>query len=437
MREAFLLEKPLNNHIIGLKCKECGRRYPETALHVCEFCFGPLEVEYDYAVVRGRVSRATIEAGPRSMWRYKAFLPVQPDDQPVDIGAGLTPLVKAKNLADALGLRNLYLKNDCVNPTYSFKDRPVSVAATKALEFGFEVLSCASTGNLAGAVAAHAARAGVRSYIFVPANLESGKILGAAVYDPVLVAVDGNYDQVNRLCSEIADRYHWAFVNINMRPYYAEGSKTLAFEVAEQLGWRAPDHVVVPVASGSMFSKIWKGFQELSTVGLIDGRLPRMSAAQALGCSPIATAYFNNTLNVKPVIPDTIAKSLAIGNPADGYYDLQIIKESAGAAEVATDQEIVDGIKLLAQTEGIFAETAGGVTIACLKKLIAAGKVGRDELTVAYITGNGLKTQEAVQEHLTPSLQVGPTLGSFEEQLARREPGVRNHAGELAGVASS
>jgi threonine synthase len=409
------------NHIIGLKCKECGRPYPETALHVCEFCFGPLEVEYDYEVVRQRASREVIAAGPRSMWRYKAFLPVQPDDQPVDIGAGLTPLLKANNLARALGLDRLYLKNDCVNPTYSFKDRPVSVAATKALEFGFEILSCASTGNLAGAVAAHAARAGVKSYIFIPANLEAGKVVGAAIYDPVLVSVDGNYDQVNRLCSEVADRHHWAFVNINMRPYYSEGSKTLAYEVAEQLDWRAPDHVVVPVASGSMFSKIWKGFREFAAVGLIPDHMPRMSVAQALGCSPVATAYFNNTFNVRPVIPDTIAKSLAIGNPADGYYDLKIIQESNGAAEVATDQEIVDGIKLLAQTEGIFAETAGGVTIACLKKLVASGKVRRDELTVAYITGNGLKTQEAVSEHLSPSMHVGPTLGSFEDALAARE----------------
>lgn len=425
-RGFFIGGNQLINHIIGLKCKECGRRYPETALHVCEFCFGPLEVEYDYEVVRQRVSRESIAAGPRGLWRYKDFLPVQPDDQPVDIGAGLTPLVRAKNLAEALGLENLYLKNDCVNPTYSFKDRPVSVAATKAIEFGFEVLSCASTGNLAGAVAAHAARAGVDSYIFVPSNLEAGKIVGAAIYDPVLVAVDGNYDQVNRLCSEIADRYHWAFVNINMRPYYAEGSKTLGFEVAEQLGWRAPDHVVVPVASGSMFTKIWKGFQEFAAVGLIPERLPRMSVAQALGCSPVATAYFNETLNVRPVIPDTIAKSLAIGNPADGYYDLKIVKESGGAAEVATDQEIVDGIKLLAQTEGIFAETAGGVTIACLKKLAASGKIRRDELTVAYITGNGLKTQEAVAEHLTPSMHVGPTLSSFEEALALREPQLVN-----------
>ncbi|HLG74028.1 MAG TPA: threonine synthase, partial [Chloroflexota bacterium] len=386
------------------------------------FCFGPLEVEYDYDVIRQRVSREAIESGPRGLWRYKAFLPVQAEDQPVDIGAGLTPLVRAKNLAESLGLRNLYLKNDCVNPTYSFKDRPVTVASTKALEFGFEVLSCASTGNLAGAVAAHAARAGIKSYIFIPANLEMGKVVGAAIYDPVLVAVDGNYDQVNRLCSEIADRYRWAFVNINMRPYYAEGSKTLAYEVAEQLGWRAPDHVVVPVASGSMFSKIWKGFQEFATVGLIPERLPRMSVAQALGCSPVATAYFNDTLNVRPVIPDTIAKSLAIGNPADGYYDLKIIKQSGGAAEVATDQEIVDGIKLLAQTEGIFAETAGGVTIACLKKLVESGKIDPDELTVAYITGNGLKTQEAVADQLAPSMCVGPTLTSFEEALAAREP---------------
>src|SRR5579883_3442546 len=268
----------------------------------------------------------------------------------------------------------------------------------------------------------HAARAGIKSYIFIPANLEMGKVVGAAIYDPVLVAVDGNYDQVNRLCSEIADRYRWAFVNINMRPYYAEGSKTLAYEVAEQLGWRAPDHVVVPVASGSMFTKIWKGFQEFATVGLIPERLPRMSVAQALGCSPVATAYFNDTLNVRPVIPDTIAKSLAIGNPADGYYDLKIIKQSGGAAEVATDQEIVDGIKLLAQTEGIFAETAGGVTIACLKKLVESGKIDPDELTVAYITGNGLKTQEAVADQLAPSMCVGPTLTSFEEALAAREP---------------
>ncbi len=418
------------NHIVGLKCKECARRYPETALHVCEFCFGPLEVEYDYEVICQRASRKAIEAGPRSMWRYKDFLPVQPDDQLVDIGAGLTPLVRSKNLAEALGLDQLYLKNDCVNPTYSFKDRPVSVAATKALEFGFEILSCASTGNLAGAVAAHAARAGVRSFIFVPSNLEAGKILGAAIYDPVLVAVDGNYDQVNRLCSEIADRYHWAFVNINMRPYYAEGSKTLAFEVAEQLGWRAPDHVVVPVASGSMFTKIWKGFQELAKTELLPERLPRMSVAQALGCSPIATAYFNGTFNVKPVIPDTIAKSLAIGNPADGYYDLKIIEESGGAAETATDEEIVDGIKLLAQTEGIFAETAGGVTIACLKKLIASGKVRRDELVVAYITGNGLKTQEAVADQVAPAIQVGPTLTSFEEAFCKLD-----HPANVAAVA--
>ncbi|MGH2366068.1 MAG: threonine synthase [Chloroflexota bacterium] len=405
---------------MGLKCKECGRRYPEQALHVCEFCFGPLEVEYDYAVIQDRVSRASIEAGPKTMWRYRDFLPVQPEDEPVDIGAGLTPLIKAKNLANAVGLSNLYIKNDCVNPTYSFKDRVVSVASTKALEFGYEVLSCASTGNLACAVAAHAARAGMQSYVFIPADLEAGKILGAAIYNPVLVSVDGSYDQVNRLCSEIADRYHWAFVNINVRPYYSEGSKTLAFEVAEQLGWRAPDHVVAPVASGSLFTKIWKGFHELAEVGLIEEHPPRMSAAQALGCSPVATAFFNNTLNVRPVIADTIAKSLAIGNPADGYYSLKIIAESAGAAAVATDEEIVEGIKLLAQTEGIFAETAGGVTIACLKKLVAAGTIRRDELTVAYITGNGLKTQEAVADHISPAMNIRPALGAFEAAFASR-----------------
>ncbi|MDE3077359.1 MAG: threonine synthase, partial [Chloroflexota bacterium] len=375
------------NHVVGLKCKECSRRYPEQALHVCEFCFGPLEVEYDYGVVAKRASRRSIEAGPPTMWRYKAFLPVQPEDEPVDIGAGFTPLIRAKNLAAALGLKELYLKNDCVNPSYSFKDRVVSVASTKAIEFGYDTLSCASTGNLACAVAAHAARAGIQAYVFIPSDLEMGKILGAAIYDPVLVAVDGSYDQVNRLCSEIADRYPWAFVNINIRPYYSEGSKTLAFEVAEQLGWRAPDHVVVPVASGSLFTKIWKGFHELMTVGLIPGHRPRMSVAQAEGCSPVATAYFNGTLNVRPVIASTIAKSLAIGNPADGYYSLKIIQESGGAAAVANDDEIVDGIKLLAQTEGIFAETAGGVTVACLRKLVQAGDIGRDEVAVAYITG--------------------------------------------------
>lgn len=403
----------------NLRCRECGRLYALEPIHVCEFCFGPLEVIYDLDAARRTVTRERIAAGPRSIWRYRDLLPVN-GARIIDINAGFTPLIRAENLARELGLKELYLKNDCVNPSYSFKDRVVSVASSKALEFGFDTLACASTGNLACAVAAHAARAGLKAYVFIPANLEAGKILGAAIYNPTLVAVDGNYDEVNRLCSELADRYGWAFVNINMRPYYSEGSKTLAFEVAEQLGWRAPDHVVVPVASGSLFTKIWKGFHELAQLGLIDGVPTRMSAAQAEGCAPVVTAYREKTLNVRPVRPQTVAKSLAIGNPADGYYVLKIIKESGGAADAVTDEEIVEGMKLLARTEGIFAETAGGVTIATLKRLVQAGHIRPDELTVAYITGNGLKTQEAVVDSVVQPVHIKPTLRSFEEAMAGR-----------------
>ncbi|MEK7214335.1 MAG: threonine synthase, partial [Chloroflexota bacterium] len=301
--------------VTALKCRECGRQYPLDPIHACEWCFGPLEVSYDYQGMSGVVTRATIERGPRSILRYKDLLPVLTDNV-VDINAGFTPLLRADRLAKALGLKELYIKNDCVNPTYSFKDRVVAVASSRARELGFDVLACASTGNLAGSVAAHAARAGMEAYIFIPADLEQGKIIGAAIYGPTLVAVEGSYDQVNRLCSELADRYRWAFVNINVRPYYAEGSKTLGYEVAEQLGWRAPDYAVVPLASGSMFTKIWKGLNEFHQLGLIDSVPTHMMATQALGCSPIVTAYEAGTLNVKPVKPDTIAKSLAIGNPA-------------------------------------------------------------------------------------------------------------------------
>lgn len=412
----------------SLHCRECGREYPEQPVNVCEFCFGPLEITYDYAAMQRAVSRATIEAGPLSMWRYQPLLPVR-GDRIVDMNAGFTPLIRARNLGEALGLRELYLKNDCVNPTYSFKDRVVSVASTKAVEFGFQVLACASTGNLAGSVAAHAARAGLKAYIFIPADLEQGKILGASIYDPTLVAVSGNYDEVNRLCSEVADKYPWAFVNINIRPYYSEGSKTLGYEVAEQLGWRTPDVAVVPVASGSMFTKIWKGFNELADLGLVGPVQTRMFVAQAEGCSPVATAAAAGTMNIRPVRPSTIAKSLAIGNPADGYYALKVIQKSGGGAGSVSDQEIVDGMKLLAATEGIFAETAGGVTIATLKKLAASGQIGRDDVTVAYITGNGLKTTEAVAGALAAPLHVAPTIASFEGALEEREPGV-----VLAGV---
>lgn len=406
--------------IRGLKCRECGRLYPAEALHVCEDCFGPLEVDYDYDVIRTQISRERIAAGPRGLWRYRDLLPVE-GERVVDIGAGLTPLVRADNLARELGLRELYIKNDSVNPSYSFKDRPVSIASSKAIQLGFDTLACASTGNLACSVAAHAARAGLRACVFIPVGLEQGKILGAAIYEPTLFAVDGNYDDVNRLCSEIADQYNWAFVNINLRPYYSEGSKTLAFEVAEQLGWRAPDHVVAPIASGSLFTKLWKGFGELRKVGLIDSAAVRMSAAQPLGCSPVYNAYVEGTETVRPVRPETIAKSLAIGNPADGYYCLKIVAESRGSCEAASDAEIIEGIKLLARTEGIFTETAGGVTIACLKKLVAAGKIDPDEVTVAYITGNGLKTQEAVVDEVTRPVRIAPTIEAFEAASRERD----------------
>ncbi len=407
-------------YVRGLRCRECERLYPVEALHVCEYCFGPLEVDYDYPAIRASVSRASIAAGPRSIWRYRDLLPVE-GERVVDLGAGLTPLLRAENLARELGLRELYLKNDAVNPSYSFKDRPVAVASSKAIELGFDTFACASTGNLACSVAAHAARAGRRAYVFIPANLEQGKILGAGIYEPTLIAVDGTYDDVNRLCSEVADQYPWAFVNINLRPYYSEGSKTLAFEVAEQLGWRAPDHVVVPIGSGSLFTKIWKGFHELVKVGLLDQAHVRLSAAQPTGCSPVHRAYLAGSSQVEPVKPDTIAKSVAIGNPADGYFCLKIIAASGGASEAATDAEIVEGIKLLARTEGIFTETAGGVTIACLKKLVAAGKIRSDEVTVAYITGNGLKTQEAVVDHVARPIRIAPTLDAFEAAMRERE----------------
>jgi threonine synthase len=408
-----------SGRIRGLQCRECGQLYAAEARHVCELCFGPLEVSYDYDLIRREISHRSIESGPRTLWRYRALLPIE-GDRVVDTHAGFTPLVRAENLGRAIGLHNLWLKNDTVNPTYSFKDRPVSIASTRALELGFDVLSCASTGNLAGSVAAHAAKAGMRAVIFIPADLEPAKIVGASIYEPTIIAVDGNYDDVNRLSSEIADQYNWAFVNINLRPYYSEGSKTLAFEVAEQLGWRLPDAVVVPIASASMFTKIHKGFSELQTVGLVEPGNVRMIGAQAEGCSPVVQAAREGTLDVRPVRPNTIAKSLAIGNPADGYYALKIVQQTGGALEAVFDPQVVDGIRLLARTEGIFAETAGGVTASVLKKLVAAGKIDPDELVVAYITGNGFKTVDAVAEHVTPVLRVAPTLASFEAAYAGR-----------------
>ncbi|MGE3273036.1 MAG: threonine synthase [Chloroflexota bacterium] len=405
----------------GLQCRECGELYPAEALHVCEMCFGPLEVAYDYDVIGNAISKASIAAGPQSLWRYKPLLPIE-SDRYVDSQAGYTPLVRAHNLGKALGLNNVYVKNDTVNPTFSFKDRPVSMASSKALELGFDTLACASTGNLAGSVAAHAAKAGMRGVVFIPADLEPSKISGALAYSPTLVAVDGNYDDVNRVCSEIADKYRWAFVNINMRPYYSEGSKTLAYEVAEQLGWRMPDRAIVPIASGSLFTKVWKGFGELTKLGMVEGTAPKMVGAQAEGCSPVVTAFDANTFEVEPVKPNTIAKSLAIGNPADGYYSLKIIKQSGGAATSVNDEEIIEGIKLLARTEGIFAETAGGVTVGVLKKLAEAGQLDPDELIVVYVTGNGLKTQEALAGHLNTPVYTRASMAAVEEALALAEP---------------
>ncbi|MFN0094430.1 MAG: threonine synthase [Dehalococcoidia bacterium] len=398
----------------ALRCRECGREYPLGPFHVCEFCFGPVEVTYDYDAIKKTVTRQRIEAGPASLFRYKDFLPCEADTA-VDIGAGYTPLIRAKNLGKALGLNNLYLKNDTMNPTWSFKDRVVAVASSRAREMGFTKLACASTGNLANSVSAHAAAAGMEAVVFIPDDLEAGKVVGSSIYGPTLVKVRGNYDAVNRLCAELVSVHEeWAFVNVNVRPYYSEGSKTLGFEVAEQLGWRAPDHCVVPIASGSLFVKIRKGFEELAKAGLIDAPRTRMSGAQATGCSPVAVAWQEGSLNFRPQRPKTIAKSLAIGNPADGYYALVQLRDTNGGCGNVSDPEIVAGMKLLAETEGIFAETAGGVTVASLKQLAERGTIDPDELVVAFLTGAGFKTIEAVAEALDPALEVDPTVDSFQ-----------------------
>jgi threonine synthase len=406
----------------GLKCRECGRAYPVAPLHVCEFCFGPLEVDYHYEALGARISRDRIAAGPPSIWRYQDLLPVDgPRAGEIAIGhhVGFTPLVRARNLAEELGVRELYVKNDSVcHPTLSFKDRVVAVAVTKAREFGFETVACASTGNLANSVAAHAAEARLRSFIFIPADLEQGKVLGTLVYAPVLVAVEGTYDEVNRLCSEVADKYRWAFANINIRPFYAEGSKTYGYEIAEQLGWRAPRHVVVPCAGGSLITKIWKALKECELLGLIDRAETRMYAAQAAGCGPIVTMIKQDSDVLVPVRPNTIAKSLAIGNPADGYYAFRAVKESGGGAEHATDEEILEAISLLGRTEGIFTETAGGVTLAATKKLIDRGVIPRDEPIVVCITGNGLKTVEVLETRLATPVRIRPSLAAFDRALA-------------------
>jgi len=399
-----------------LRCRECGLEVAAGPVYVCERCFGPLEAVYDLDALRALGLRERIEAGPRSMWRYVDLLPVDYDPA-VDLSPGLTPLVPAPRLGKVLGLRHLYIKSDSVNPTWSFKDRVVEVGTAAARRFGYEVLACASTGNLAHSVAAHAARAGMRAYVFVPTTIERPKIVASAIYAPTVVEVEGGYDEVNRLCAEIGEEHRWAFLNVNMRPYYSEGGKTLAFEVAEQLGWKAPRDVVVPIASGNLLVKIHRGFHELAALGLIDGATPRVHGAQPQGCAPVATAFAAGTDTIQPVRPETIAHSLAIGNPADGRYAIGAVRSSGGRIHAVTDEEITDGIALLARTEGIFTEPAGGVTIAVLRSLAAAGAIDPDGTTVAYITGMGLKTLDAVSTVVPASVRIRPTLRAFEEAV--------------------
>ncbi len=401
----------------ALKCRECGREYPLTATHVCEFDFGPLEVAYDYAKIKGSLTRSEIEKRPRTMWRYRELLPVA-QEPTVGTQVGFTPIVKADRLARRLGIRELWIKNDAVNyPTLSFKDRVVSVALSRARELGFTTVACASTGNLANSVAANAASAGLKSYVFIPADLEQGKVLNSLIYGANVISIKGHYDEVNRLCAEIAGKFGWAFVNVNMRPYYAEGSKSMGFEIAEQMGWKIPQHTVVPMASGSLLTKIHKSYQELAKLGLVEETKYKVHGAQATGCSPISTAQKAGLDFFKPVKPDTIAKSLAIGTPADGFYALKVMKETGAASDDVTDDEIRDAIKLLAECEGIFTETAGGVTVGVAKKLIASGTIGANDSAVLCITGNGLKTLDAVIGHAGRTREINPSLREFETLL--------------------
>ncbi|HEV2329503.1 MAG TPA: threonine synthase [Verrucomicrobiae bacterium] len=410
-----------HGYMKALKCRECGREYPLTATHVCEFDFGPLEVAYDYERIKKSLTRAAIASRPKTMWRYRELLPVA-GDPTVGAQAGFTPLVKADRLAKKLGIRELWIKNDAVNfPTLSFKDRVVSVALSRSKELGFETVACASTGNLANAVSAQAASAGLKAYVFIPSDLEQSKILNSLIYGANVIGIKGHYDEVNRLCAEIAGKFGWAFVNVNMRPYYAEGSKSMAYEIVEQLGWRVPQHTVIPMASGSLLTKIHKGYQELAKAGLIAESEPRIYGAQATGCSPISAAQKAGLDFFKPVKPDTIAKSLAIGTPADGFYALRVMRDTGGAAEDVTDDEIREAIKLLAETEGIFTETAGGVTLGVAKKLIASGKIPREDSVVVCITGNGLKTLDAVEKSVGKPREIKPSLREFEVLLAQQE----------------
>jgi threonine synthase len=405
--------------LVGLQCHLCRTTFPAEAIYVCDRCLGPLEPLYDYDSIH--LTRADIAARPKNLWRYRELLPIAGEPR-TGFHSGFTPLVRCTRLAERLGIAELYIKDDSVNhPTLSYKDRVVSVAATRALELGFDVLACASTGNLANSVAAHAARLGVDCCVFIPDNLEAGKLLGSSIFNPTILAIAGTYDDVNRLCTQVADRLGWGFVNINLRAYYAEGAKTYGFEIVEQLGWRYPDHVVSPVAGGTLLPRIVRGFRELNRIGLADGPLPRVHAAQAAGCAPVVRALDAGLEYPEPVRPDTIAKSIAIGNPADGYQVLRTVRDTGGSGVAVTDEQIVDAIRLLAQTEGVFTEPAGGTTLAAAIELVRRGTIGRDESAVVCVTGNGYKTAEVVQGQLTEPVYLGRAFKEFEAWWESRQ----------------
>jgi threonine synthase len=421
------------SYVLGLKCKECGHRVPVSPVHVCEACFGPYEVEYDYAAMKGKVTRESISSGPLSLWRYKDLLPV--NTPRTGFHSGFTPLKKADRLAKELGCSNLWIKDDSCNyPTYSYKERVVAVAISKAAEFGFDTVGCASTGNLANSTAAHAAQAGIRCFVMIPHDLEQGKVLGSLVFGPTMVRIRGNYDEVNRLCTEIADKYGWAIVNVNLRPYYTEGAKTYGFEIAEQLGWKLPQHTIVPTAGGTILPKIYKAYRELIELGLVEDTGAKIYSAQAAGCNPVVTAIQKGSDIIEPQKPNTIAKSIAIGNPADGYYAANVVRESGGWGESATDREIVDAIKLLARTEGIWTEPAGGTTLAATIKLIEQGRIPKDESIVVSITGNGLKTVEVVRDELPYPTVIEPKLADFDRLLEQTPSAGKERSRELAGA---
>ncbi len=409
------------SYVKSLRCKECHAEYALKPLTVCDNDFGPLEVAYDYEAMKGKVTRASIEAGPRSLWRYKDLLPIEGEPK-AGFNSGFTPLIKADRLAAELGVKELYIKDDSANyPSFSYKDRVVSVALTKAIEFNFDTVGCASTGNLAHSVAAHAAAAGLRACVMIPHDLEEGKIVATLAFGPRMFRIKGNYDDVNRLCSQIADKYNWAIVNVNLRPYYTEGAKTHGFEIAEQLGWKLPKHTVCPVAGGTILPKIWKAYQEFITLGLVEDNKPKLYGAQADGCNPIIKALRDGSELFRPQKPNTIAKSIAIGNPADGYYVIKVINESGGFGESASDQEILDAVKLLGRTQGIFTEPAGGTTLACAIKLIQSGRIPRDESICVCITGNGLKTVEVMHGQFPANPTINAKMAEFDELVRQME----------------